>query len=446
MIEKLVQIVQEHALPFSGIDINYDELSEQFKTANIVLLGEATHGTDEFYRIRAQITKELITNYGFNAIAIEGDWPDVYQLNRYIQGFYPRNTSIHALSHFKRFPLWMWRNKPILELIRWLRSYNDWLNSSDNKIGLYGLDLYSLHTSIEEIVKFLDKYDPKAAAKARERYKCLDTAIHDPEIYGYLSNLDLTASCAKAVTEQLIDLNQQTISFIQEHKEVEEDEYFHVIQNAHLVKNAEAYYRNMFREEVSTWNLRDKHMFDTLQNIQNHLTKKHDKQAKIIVWAHNSHIGNAKATEMGKKGEFNIGQLAKESYGNGSVSVGFTTYSGTVTAATKWGDKGKMQYINPALPGSYENLFHSTKLNNFILPLNQSEKIYSALCELYLLERAIGVIYRPETERISHYFNAILPQQFDIVCHVDTTTAIESLLDQDIVEEEELPDTFPTGL
>jgi len=445
MQEKLKQIISDNALPLSGTDINYASLDTQFRKASVILLGEATHGTDEFYRIRSQITKKLITDYGFNAIAIEGDWPDVYQLNRYIQGVYPKNTANTTLANFKRFPIWMWRNKPMLELIRWLRNYNDELKPPNKKIGLYGLDLYSLHTSIEEIIKFLDKNDPQAAAKARERYKCLDTAIHDPEIYGYLSNINLTVSCAEAVTEQLIELNQQDYSFIQKDQEVDEDEYFQLIQNAYLVKSAESYYRNMFRAEVSTWNLRDQHMFDTLQNIQNYLSKKHRKQAKIIVWAHNSHIGDAKATEMGEKGEFNIGQLVQEFYGKESFSLGFTTYSGTVMAASGWGQKGEIKHIEPALPESYEHLFHSIGLGNFVLLLNRDEVISSALCTPHL-ERAIGVVYKPDTERISHYFYSILPRQFDAVCHVDITAALEPILDKDIIEEEELPDTFPTGL
>jgi len=438
------QVIINNASLLTDGSIDYKLFDEQFNKASIVLLGEASHGTSEFYKIRAKISQKLITDYGFNAVAIEGDWPDVYQINRYVQGITPRNTLNKVFSHFKRFPLWMWRNQPMLDFVKWLKIHND-SSSQNQKVGVYGLDLYSIHSSIEEIIKFLNKEDPAAAIRARDRYKCLDTAIHDPGMYGFLAHMDLKGSCADAVTQQLIELNKKAASlFIQQDKGVEADEYFQIVQNAHLIKSAEAYYRNMFKEEVSTWNLRDKHMFDTLQNIQSYLSKKISKPAKIIIWAHNSHIGNAKATEMGKSGEFNIGQLVKESYGEKSFSIGFTTYSGTVRAASNWGDEGKIKCINPGLATSYEHLFHSTNLENFILALNNSE-----LCTILRkprLERAIGVIYKPETERMSHYFRATLPDQFDAVCHLDITTAIEPLLEKGSLEEEEVPDTFPSGL
>jgi erythromycin esterase-like protein len=277
------QIIADNvSLLIDGVT-DYKLFDEEFRNASIVLIGEASHGSSEFYRIRAKITQKLITDYSFNAVAIEGDWPDVYQINRYVQGFSPKITLNKAMSSFKRFPLWMWRNEPMLEFVKWLKIHND-KSSYDQKAGIYGLDLYSLHSSIEEIIKFLDKEDPKAAAKARDRYKCLDTAIHEPQMYGFLSRMDLKNSCANAVTQQLVELNQKAASrFIQQDKRVEEDEYFQIIQNAHLIKSAESYYRNMFKEEVSTWNLRDKHMFDTLQNIQSYLSKKVSKQVKLLI-------------------------------------------------------------------------------------------------------------------------------------------------------------------
>jgi len=330
MAKALKEIIKENAFIIKNInDIDLSPFSSQLTKATVVLLGESSHGTDEFYRIRSQISQKLIKDYGFNAIAVESDWPDQYQINRFVQDMTPKLTAKKALSSFKRFPTWMWRNKPFMELINWMRRYNDDLKPN-NKVGMYGLDLYSLESSIHEVIKFLDKVDPDAAEKAKENYMCLSTAIHNPELYGLLSNLNLTEECRDSVVQQLTELNKRAANFVHDHAEVQKDEYFNLVQNAHLVKSAESYYRNMFNKEVFTWNLRDQHMFDTLQNIQNFLSIKHQKMAKVIVWAHNSHIGNAKATDMGKKGEFNIGQLVKEAYGEHSFSLGFTTYTGKV--------------------------------------------------------------------------------------------------------------------
>lgn len=427
VFEKLVHVIDESSLPFSiNEDSSFLNILEKIGDSRMVLIGEATHGTKEFYQIRAEITRQLIVQKGFMAVAIEGDWPDAYQVNRYLKGFGDKDTPEQALESFSRFPTWMWRNTTILPFLRWLRNYNDEIPVLNRKIGFYGLDLYSLHSSMQAVIEYLQKIDPQAAKRAKDRYACFDHLSFDPEVYGYLTNMGIKESCIKKAIEQLFDLQNNALNFMSKDGIPAEEEYFYATQNARLVKNAEIYYRTHFEGRVSSWNIRDTHMAETLTILSNHLEKSFNKPAKIIVWAHNSHVGDARATEMGEQGEINIGQLIREQYDEDSYLIGFSTYQGFVTAASKWGGKAMRKPINPGIPGSYEELFHHVKYDNFLLNLTDDKQLEHYL-HIPRLQRAIGVIYRPDTERESHYFFTRLPYQFNSLIHIDQTSAVEPL-------------------
>jgi len=419
----LVAGVREASQPLTGGARDYDPLMKLIGDARFVLLGEATHGTHEFYRERARITRRLIEEKGFTAIVIEGDWPDAHRLNRYVRGQGNDKSAEQALSGFTRFPRWMWGNRDVRDLVQWLRQHNDALPVGAPRAGIYGMDLYSLARSADAVVQHLEKVDPEAARRARERYACFAPYREDEMLYGAATVGDGTA-CGPGAVQQWKELQQRagtvTLAADPAHKE----EFFSALQNARLVKNAEEYYRTQYRGGMSSWNLRDRHMADTLDELRSHLDAP-GKPAKIVVWAHNSHQGDARATEMGEAGEWNVGQLMRQRHKDRVVLVGFTTYTGTVMAASAWGEPGKVQRVRPSLPGSYGALFHETGIGNFLLPLRGS-KVATALAEPRL-ERAIGVIYLPESERASHYFEARLSQQFDAVIHFDETRAVEPL-------------------
>ncbi|HSE98893.1 MAG TPA: erythromycin esterase family protein, partial [Blastocatellia bacterium] len=395
-------------------------------------------------RERAQITKRLIEEKGFTAVAVEADWPDAYRVNRFVRGEGPDVEAVDALAGFKRFPAWMWRNADVLDFVGWLRSYNDGLPPAAKKVGFYGLDLYSLHASIEAVLNYLDKVDPEGAGRARHRYGCFEHFGGDPEHYGYATGIELTSSCEREVVSQLIELQRRAAEYAKRDGRIAEDDYFYAEQNARLVKNAEEYYRTMFRGRISSWNLRDRHMAETLHALLAHFEAQ-GQQAKIVLWAHNSHLGDARATDMARAGELNVGQIARERYGGEAVLVGFSTYEGTVTAASNWGGPAERKLVRPALPGSYEALFHLTGLPRFLLGLSDGGGATAGLRDP-LLERAIGVIYKPESERLSHYFHASLPDQFDAVLHFDRTRAVEPLERTAEWEAGEVPETFPSGI
>ena len=421
----------------------YDRLLEQVGDAHFVLIGEASHGTHEFYWHRAEITKRLIQEKGFQAVAAEADWPDAHRVNRYVRGRSNERTAEQALSGFARFPAWMWRNGVVAEFIAWLRKYNEG-QSAANQAGFYGLDLYSLNRSRGEVVRYLEQVDPTAARRARERYACFDHFGEDEQAYGYAAGFGVSQSCEQEVVQQLVDLQRRTYEYMHRDGYVAEDEFFSAEQNARLVRNAEEYYRSMFRGRVSTWNLRDRHMAETLHALSAHLDRRLGA-SKIVVWAHNSHLGDARATEMGKHGEWNLGQLVRERYPHAAFLVGFTTNSGTVTAAHDWGDDPEVMEVRTALAGSYEALFHRTGNPAFLLTFDPESKVAAAL-RAERLERAIGVVYRPETERLSHYFHASLPDQFDAVLHIDRTTALRPLERHVEKHPEEVAETFPSGV
>jgi len=443
-IRKLTDAVRESAHPLTGSPQDYDPLMDLIGDARFVLIGEASHGTHEFYRERAEITKRLIQEKGFTAVAVEADWPDAYRVNRYVRGVSDDTTSADALSGFDGFPAWMWRNTVVVNFVDWLRDYNNALPQNAKKAGFYGLDLYSMHASMEAVLSYLDKIDPEAAKRARYRYSCFEQFGEDSQSYGYAASFGLTKPCEDAAVKQLKELQGRTGEYAQADGQVAEDELFYAEQNARLVKNAEKYYRSMFRGRVSSWNLRDRHMAETLDQLVAHLDKQGDR-TKVVLWAHNSHLGDARATDMGDAGELNVGQLVRQRYGRDAVLVGLTTYTGTVTAASSWGAPAERKRVQPGLSGSYEALFHDTGMPSFLLTLRDDGKVVTALRKR-LLERAIGVIYLPETERLSHYFYARLPDQFDAVLHFDETRALEPLDSTTHWERGEVPETFPSSL
>jgi len=420
---------------------DYDELFESIGDARFVLIGEASHGTHQFYRERAEITKRLIAETGFSAVAVEADFPDAYRVNRYVRGTSNDGDAVAALGGFKRFPAWMWRNADVLDFVGWLRSYNDDVSNSSDMVGFYGLDLYSLYGSIEAVLSYLDKVDPDAATRARDRYSCFEHFGENTQAYGYATAFGISESCERDVVEQLSELNRRASELAHRDGRVAEDEYFMAEQNARLVKNAEEYYRVMYRSDVSSWNLRDRHMVETLVMLEKHL----GADSKIVLWEHNSHLGDARATEMSRRGEWNVGQLVREIYADASYLVGFTTYDGTVTAATNWGDAAERKRVRSALSGSVEDLFHRVGQDRFYLTFAGNEQLQEAL-RRPMLERAIGVIYRPETERQSHYFETRLSDQFNAVIHIDETRAVEPLERTAEWERGEPAETFPFGV
>lgn len=428
-----------------GTQEDYAPLMNMIGDARIVLLGEASHGSHEFYQERARITQKLILEKGFDAVAVEADWPDAYRVNRYVRGQSDDTFSEQALEGFKRFPTWMWRNIDVVAFVNWLREHNGTKKRPESTVGFYGLDLYSLFTSIAEVLHYLDEIDPDAARRARSRYACFDHFDDDSQTYGYAAGLGLSASCESDVVAQLLDLHKHRAVYSQTGDQNVTDKLFYVEQNARLIVNAEHYYRTMFSGRISTWNLRDKHMAETLDALNLHLSQRTRRPAKIVVWEHNSHVGDARATEVGRQGEWTVGQLAREQYGKDAFLVGFTTYHGTVTAASDWDAPAERKAVRPALPDSYEALLHHTGLKRFMLSLRERTALIENL-KKPRLERAIGVIYRPNTERQSHYFYACLPLQFDAVLHFDKTHAVEPLERTSGWVGGEAPETYPMGV
>lgn len=428
--------------PLTGAAADYDPLVRAIGDAHFVLIGEASHGTHEFYRERATITRRLIEELGFDVVAIEGDWPDAYRVNRYVRGEGGDTSAEEALRDFRRFPQWMWRNVDVLDFIGWLREYNDALPPRATKIGFYGLDLYSLNASTKAVIDYLDKVDPEGAMRARKRYACFDHFGGEQE-YGYAAGLGLSESCEREVVNQLVEFRRSAAAYAARNGSIPPDEWFYALENARLVRNAESYYRAMFSGHVNTWNLRDFHMVETLVSLERHLTRA-GRRPKIVLWEHNSHVGDARATDRAAAGEWNVGQLAREKYAADAFLIGFSTYKGTVTAASDWDAPAERKIVRPALAGSYEELFYSVDSPAFYVTLQ--DKAGVAELNERRLQRAIGVIYRPETERQSHYFYTHLAQQFDALIHFDTTRAVEPLEKNAIWERGEIPDLYPTGM
>ena len=452
------------AQTLTGAEGELEGLVEQMGAARFALMGEASHGTHEFYETRAALTRRLIESHGVNAVVVEADWPDAWRVNRYVRGQSGapdgRNDThgAAALEGFQRFPAWMWRNTVVLEFIEWLRAFNDGL-PPDERVGFYGLDLYSLFASTGSVLRYLDQADPAAAARARSRYACFDHFRENSQAYAYAAHFDMSQSCEDAVVAQLAELQRSHSQRLAQGLASDErfgadaDARFNAEQNARVVRNAEAYYRSMFGSRVSSWNLRDEHMAETVDALDVHLqTRRGGRPPKLVVWAHNSHLGDARATEMGAQGELNLGQLLRQRHGREVFTLGFSTYTGTVTAAPGWGEPAATERVRPGLPDSteallHDALFHTSGAPALLLPLRGKPELASALAAPRL-QRAIGVIYAPHTERQSHYFHARLPDQFDALLHIDTTHALEPLASAAQADEAvhvEMPETFPSG-
>jgi erythromycin esterase-like protein len=431
------------AQPVTGAAVDYDGLLDLVGDAHFVLLGEATHGTHEFYQERARITQRLIREKGFNAVAVEADWPDAYRVNRYARGQGTDANAVESLSGFERFPAWMWRNTDVSDFVEWLRSHNDALGGGP-KVGFYGLDLYSMFTSIQEVLRYLDEVDPNAAAEARRRYGCFDHYYEDSQHYGYAAGIGMSESCEQGVIKQLQELQQRAFDYTQAADPQAEDAFFYAQQNARLVKNAEQYYRTMFQGRISSWNLRDSHMTETLDALSRHLSRG-GQRPKIVVWEHNSHIGDARATEVGRLGEWNVGELARKAYPGDTCLIGFSTYDGWVTAASEWDGPAERKRVRPGMPDSYEEVLHHAGIPRYFLNLRQGGPARDALMERRL-ERAIGVLYLPRTERQSHYFMAELPRQYDGIIHIDRTAAVQPLDATSGWHSGEPPETYPEAL
>ena len=409
----------------------YDELAgavDALADARVVLLGECTHGTSEFYRARAAITQRLVTRHGFRIVAIEGDWPDAAELDRFVRNHEPWGER----DAFVNFPRWMWRNREFADCLNALRAWNEKQPTQD-RVAIRGLDVYSLDKSIAAVLDYLDRVDPEAAAIARERYACLSPYVSRPQIYGAQA-VKTGQTCEDDVVRQLVDMLDERITYSMK----DGDAFFDAEQNARVVCAAEQYYRAMFQGSVASWNLRDSHMFSTLQR----LLEQGGPSSKAIVWAHNSHIGNASATAMGERGEFNIGQLCREHFGDEVVAIGFATSTGTVMAADDWGGAATIKRVIPARPDSWERIFEDSGAPASLTNWRGHDALREALDHVRL-ERAIGVIYRPETERWSHYFEANLARQFDALVWLRKTAAVMPLLGGG---PEGAPDTYPFGL
>jgi erythromycin esterase-like protein len=418
---------------------DYDGLINRASQAQLVLIGEASHGTHEFYVTRAELTRRLIVDEGFRAVVVEADWPDSFRVHRFVTGRSQEASAAEALGEFSRFPTWMWRNRVVCNFVDWLRHWNrGQAPGRGHRAGFYGMDLYSLNGSIEAVLAYLDRADPAAAERARERYACLEHFRTDPQKYGLMA-AGGGESCEDEAVRQLTELHRKRSELVARDGAAASEEFFSAEQNARLVMNAERFYRAMFRGRDESWNLRDSHMFETVNRLVEHLGR---DTAKLVLWAHNSHLGDARATEMAEHGEHNIGQLIREHYRDRAYLIGFTTYSGTVTAASSWGGPAERKRVRPGLPDSYETLFHEVGIPRFWLDLRAQNDAVRALHQRRL-ERAIGVIYRPETERWSHYFYACMPEQFDAVIHLDKTRALEPLEFTPRWERGEVPETYP---
>jgi len=431
--KQLVALLRAHAIALPSIDDpHFADHFERFADARVVLIGEASHGTSEFYRARAAITRRLIERHGFNIVAVEADWPDAAQIDRHVR---QRQPATWVEDSFKRFPAWMWRNREVADFTRWLRRHNDAL-PTERRVEFRGLDVYSLGASIREVLSYLDQVDPAAASAARRRYGCLSPWHEEPASYGHNVMLG-QPSCEQAVTEQLSALLAQRLEYMGR----DDGDFFDAERNARVVMAAEHYYRAMYRGSTESWNLRDRHMFDTLRALLEH----RGKGARAVVWAHNSHIGNAAATSMGWGGEFNIGELCRTAFGREAVLIGMTTDRGEVAAADNWDEPMQIKQVLASRPDSWERLFlqagHPASLT--VWRDDNCRELRQALARPRL-ERAIGVIYRPQTERQSHYFRAILAEQFDALLWLEQTTAVTPIGPREM-DETTVPDTYPFG-
>lgn len=434
--QTLPERIAAGAETFTDIDsASLDHLLVRIGDARLVLIGEASHGTSEFYRMRARITQALIEQKGFDLVAVEADWPDAAEIDAYVRDT-PRRRP-HE-KPFQRFPRWMWANTDVMAFVHWLRAHNE-TRPSEERVAFYGLDLYSMNASIDAVLRYLDDVDPSAAALARERYACLTPWQDDPLLYGASGPSGAFDECEQAVLAMLNDLMLRRMDYLS----ADGRRFADAVHNARLIASAERYYRVMYRGSAAAWNLRDQHMFDTLRV----LLEQTGVSSRAVVWAHNSHVGDASATAMRHRGEHNLGQLSRQAFGDGTYLIGFGTHTGTVAAASDWGAAMQVMKVRPSHPRSYEHVAHESGIPTFFLPLRRDAD--AGLREALIperLERAIGVIYRPDTELQSHYFHASLPRQFDEWIWFDESTAVTPIGEEHRKALAGLPDTFPFGV
>ncbi|WP_214412120.1 erythromycin esterase family protein [Sphaerisporangium fuscum] len=421
-----------------------EALSDLVGDARLVLIGGASHGTHEFYEARAAMTRQLIEEKGFQAVAVQADWPDAYRVNRYVQGYGEDVTAEEALRGFQRFPAWMWRNTVVLDFVSWLREHNDRLPGPDaGKAGFYGLDLYGAHRAMREVITCLERADLTAAACAREHYACFDHLGGEVETHGVKPACGVGEACEGEIVERLVGLLRHAVEDARKEGLLPEDELFYAQLNARALKKAREHYRSMFCGRIASWNMRDRHMADTLDALADHLGGP-GGPAKMVVWAHNAHVGDSRATEAACRGEVDLGGLVRERHEAVCRLIGFTTCTGTVTAAHHWEGTAERKWLRPAMPGSVEELFHEVEVKAFFVPFQGAPRTADILRSARL-ERLVGAVYRPESERRSHYFRARLRDQFDAVVHIDETRALEPLDPGDRWLRGEIPETSPVA-
>ena len=445
----MIDVVARAAEPLGDEETRFDRLLAHIGDARFVLIGEASHGTREFYEVRCAITRRLIESRGFTAVCIEGDWPDAYRVNEFVTGVGEDPDAESALSGFTRFPTWMWANHTVREFVAWLHDHNGPLPPG-GRAGFYGLDLYSMFGSMHSVLSYLERVDPDAARRARSRYACFDHFDEDSQAYGYAVAARMAEPCEEEAVRQLVELRTREPEYLRRDGRPARAAFFSAEQNARLVANAEHYYRSMYHGRASSWNLRDTHMADTMDAVAAHLAQT-GSDARVVVWAHNSHLGDARYTDMARRRELNLGQLARERHGDAVRIIGFSTHTGTVTAAHDWDEPGRQRRVRPSLQGSWERLLHEVsgraEAGRFVLLPGDDPSVASALSERRL-HRAIGVIYRPETERASHYYDVQLARAYDAIIHIDETSALRALEPGHVWERgvEEPPETYPSGI
>ena len=432
--DMVVAELEDLARPLDG-PAHLDPLIEAIGDARYVLLGEATHGTSEFYKWRTEITQQLIAQKHFSFVAVEGDWPDCYRVNRFVKGG-EGNSAQDVLHAFSRWPTWMWANREVVDLVRWLRARNDRM-LDDRKIGFYGLDVYTLWDSMHAVIDYLQRVDPNAVAAARRAYSCFEPYNEDAQEYARATALVPTSCQAEAVSA-LVALR----SAAAEHKEDGDPEsFFAAEQNAIVAKNAELYYRTMVRGGPTSWNVRDHHMMETLDRLMQH----HGPYAKAIVWEHNTHIGDARFTDMGRAGMVNVGQLARQSHEKDGVwLIGFGTFKGTVIAAREWGGDMEKMTVPDARAGSYEAAMHQAVGRDSLFIFRDEDEEATLRLREPRGNRAIGVVYDPRTEHWGNYVPTILPNRYDAFIHIEESKAVDPLHLAAVVDGE-VPETFPSG-
>lgn len=440
---ELLSAVREVSTPLRNLP-DLDPLLERVGDANYVLLGEASHGTHDFYTWRAALTRRLIEEHGFSFVAVEGDWPDCERINRYVKG----NAGLHATAasvvhEFARWPTWMWANREVVEFVHWLRHHND-SRPSPQKVGFYGLDVYSLWESLDEILRYLEKHEPSSLPLAHRAMACFEPYARDEHRYARATRL-VNASCEEDVVSLLAGLRQSASRKSQDGARPgrggplrDADDQMSAEQNAIVVRDAERYYRIMLNGGPHSWNLRDRHMFETLERLMTH----HGPSARGIVWEHNTHIGDARYTDMVDEGTINVGQLVREAHPDRSLLVGFSSHSGEVIAGAAWGAEMTRMTVPPARPGSWEDvLHHAASGQDQLLIFGGGGGPEQLATERG--HRAIGVVYRPERERYGNYVPTQLARRYDALIALDKTSALHPL--HMPPSPPEVPDTYPSG-